>query len=196
MTPIERGRRAIAWLRRLPRTKGFGVQSPTDYRFCTQTLRAAVPALLSQQHAKGGEEYQWHRLAYVIAAAWRPAVFVNLTACEELNATVLMAHNRCVVGAEKALVAQATLVAVDAADLGAAGAQQGVGPDGNIAALLDAMAVDACLIVRHIRRNTACRTAWRTLCRHKRAVITFDLYSFGIVQTYARRYRQHYNINF
>ncbi len=56
----------FAHLRRLPRTHGFGVQSPADYHFITRVLRRPISEDIFREMPQDKGERQVARLVYLI----------------------------------------------------------------------------------------------------------------------------------
>ncbi len=172
---------------RRARTQGYGVQSPTDFQFITKTLRADIPAPVREQLEKNKPSYKLCKLVYLVATDRKPHLIVNLTTLQEVEKAACMAHDGCSVGNEHNLE-QADMVVADAAELCSDYAKTND--------LLNKLSEVACLILRNINRDEDSRNLWQSIILHRKAVITYDLYTFGILFADSKRYRQHYEINF
>lgn len=174
---MSRLHQAWIWLRRIGHCRGFGIQSPSDYRFVRYVVNERWPyyayATLGQDddrlHRKLG------RLCFRLANHLQPQAVADLTG---LFAPYLLA------GCKKAEV------------VGAASAATSLviaPPTANIEALLAQCVSGATLMVEDIGHHA---DAWQQVVDSGRATVTFDLYYCGIAFFDPQRQKQRYIVNF
>ena len=82
---MDRIRQAWIWLRRAGHSRGFGIQSPTDYRFerCVINERWPYYAYDTMGMADGWKRRKLGRLYFRIANFMQPSVVIDLVGAEE-----------------------------------------------------------------------------------------------------------------
>ena len=75
--------RIFVWLKRCPHSRGFGVQSPNDYRFVRYVINEHYPYYAYSELKKTNPEYGWlyhklGRLYFRIANHCQPKIVINL----------------------------------------------------------------------------------------------------------------------
>ncbi len=173
----------IQRLRRLPRSHGFGVQSPSDFHFVTEVLRGKIPRNVLEGLSKDKEEGKLLRLAYLVSKDRKPRYFLNLTQKKELEKVVCLASENCSICVGEGLE-RAELILADAQSLE------------RVVEEAEKIADIACLIVGNIRYNNDSLKRWQRLIDSGKAAITFDLFSHGVALFDKKRYPQHYNVYF
>lgn len=190
-------KRVLARLLRIPRSRGFGVQSPFAYRFIREVVRGAVPEengrklrqLYPQAEKKGLRQAAlYERLArYQGPCQWGICPFRE----EFYEAAVLMGCPEatvvdCVHGYELGLVARSKVVVMDL--------------EQNwwrvYEAFADHAAADSMLVVEDIHHSMETLRNWRKILIDGRSGISFDLYDCGIVFFDRKKYKRNYCVNF
>ena len=171
---MNRIQQAIVWLSRINHCRGFGIQSPTDYRFVRSVINEHWPYY---QYDELGQDDDWltQKLGrlYLRLANWRqPATIVSQTAHDYLHA-----------GCRKATI---TADAVQA-DLIVAK------PEASTEALFGKLNEQSVLVAERIWQHPQW---WRQLMERQQSRVTFDLYYCGIILFDSQRDKQHYVINF
>ncbi len=166
--------RFISYLLRWPRSHGFGIQSPADFKLATSVLAQPVPADVMTLLP---DDYDRREL---LVTVWRIASFllpqhVCILSNDALTWQVvrLAAPDSVSSGIE-----QARLIVVDAA----AGRVQDLGSIAN----------DTYLIVANIRRSAVAKATYRAICNHPKATIIFDLHSHAVIHHHRQRFPERY----
>lgn len=197
---MERLSRAIIWLSRIHRCRGFGIQSPTDYRFVRYVINEHWPYYRYEELAcevKGISSTQlrvcrlFFRLANYCQAEW----FVDFHPTTDAYAAYVMA------GCCKTKVCRAgqdgvTLRFEDPKKtcLVRVACQQDMVPI--VSGLLHDCAPGTVVVVDGIKKNRAARRAWKTFLSIPELGASYDLYYCGIIIADNRRYKKNYIINF
>lgn len=174
---MNRLRQAYIWCRRICHSRGFGIQSPTDYYFVRYVINEHWPyhAYDLIPHEKDRVLQKQGRLYLRLANFRQPSVIIDTVGVAPyLNA-----------GCRKAQVVTAPTDRP---------IEMAVAPiDCDYQALFDLCDEQSVLVFHDICHN---HRLWRAILKDKRAHITFDLYYCGIVLFDTRRSHHHYNINF
>ena len=173
---MNRLQQAWIWLRRIAHCRGFGIQSPTDYRFVRYVVNEHWPYYA---YAELGKNDDWvrrklGRLYFRLANFIQPAVIVDLLGYEDY----LQA------GCRKARISRS---AAEPASLILAPG------DAPCEQLMEAARQQAVVVVQDIWQHP---DNWQRLLAHPLATIAFDLYYCGIVLTDPKRTKQSYIVNF
>jgi len=165
---------SLVWLSRLHRCRGFGIQSPSDYRFARYVINEHWPYYA---YAKLGLADDWLTrkiglLCFRLANYLQPRTVVGQRYGEYIQA-----------GCRKAqLVNQA-----DKADLAiVSGAKE-------FEAVLPCCTTTSVVVIENISKEPQ---LWKNIVADTRTGVTFDLYYCGIVMFDTARNKQNYIINF
>ena len=175
---MNRLQQAFVWLRRIGHCQGFGIQSPSDYRFVRYVINEHWPYYA---YAGLGKHDKWLRrkkgkLFFRLANDLQPDSVVDLLGYEEYlkagcQKTELISHH-------STLITSTLILAPANADL---------------QTICQACSSHTMLVVDDIGQHAK---AWRKILAMDRATVTFDLYYCGIVLFDPKRTRQHYIANF
>lgn len=172
------------WMSRMAHSRGFGIQSPTDYAFVRYVINEHWPYYQYDSLPTANWETLHLARLYFRLSNWRqPSVIVvpNPMDDNDLRTTYLKA------GCYKAtLQSESPTIELMLQPLVGNYRQQ----------LLDSLnRVDdqSVVIVEHLYEDWA---FWHSLVADPRAIITFDLYYCGIILFDKKRTKQHYKINF
>jgi hypothetical protein len=164
----------FVWLSRIFHCLGFGIQSPTDYRFVRYVVNEHAPYYKYEEVGRY-DDWLTRRLGrlYLRMANWlQPKVVV---------ATKYEAYLKA--GCEKCNVAddakEVEMVIVSTAN--------------EIERLLPRCSDRSVMVLDRMHQHSA---LWRQICNSPSVTITFDLYYCGIAFFDSKRSKQHYIINF
>lgn len=170
---------ACVWIRRIAHSRGFGIQSPTDYRFAVDVIGEHWPYYAYSEVGRGDSSLRRKkgRLLLRIANHMQPAVIIDrLGYAEYLKAGCRKAKMATTLpGDNRQPVMLLTPPAPDAADTIAHCPQQSI------------------VIVDDIGHN---KHFWHNIADSATVTVAFDLYYLGIAFIDEQRSKQHYIINF
>jgi hypothetical protein len=168
---------AWIWLSRIGHCRGFGIQSPTDYRFVRYVVNEHWPYYAYAHLGKDDDRLRRKlgRLCFRLANHLQPKAVADLT---ELYAEYLMA------GCKKAYVTHA--LTDDATFVIAP-------PTESMGALLARCGNGTTLMVEDIGHHAS---AWQQVMDYSRATVTFNLYYCGIAFFDPQRQKKNYIVNF
>jgi len=197
-------KRAFVWLSRINRCRGFGIQSPTDYRFVCDIVNDKRHydeyAVLLQRHATDDAATpRLLRLYFRIARHYEPRLYADfsfspnksidyvLAGCANTEVMTLQGHSE-----------SDLLAAIKACDSGTAIVRMSAktASQTTVSCILDSCESRHILIIEDIKDSKQARKLWQSVIDDARAIITFDLYCCGIVRFDSSRYKQNYIINF
>ena len=167
---------AYIWLKRCCHSRGFGIQSPTDYSFVRYVINEHWPYYAYDQLAI---EDNWlrqkvGRLCLRLANHRQPSEIIDLVGfADYLQAGCRKAH---IVAVPHSAIQLAVVPA-----------------DTDYQTLFSQCDEQSIVLFDDIRAHYA---QWNTIIHDPRASVTFDLYYCGIVLFDPKRTKQHYIINF
>lgn len=197
MKPVSIITRIAVWIARMPHSRGFGVQSPSAYRFIRYVVSEHYPYYAYAGMRRKHPRMQWHErkmgeLYLRLANFCQAPTLVSFGTAGTLLRQYI--HHGC----------HATQVAEHTgggmADGGEAWRFIRVGDtgdaDGTFGEILAHAGSDTVLIIEDIKRDTDARRLWQ-LCTESKAVsVSYDLYYCGIAFFDTRRYKQNHIVNF
>ena len=168
-------KRIFIWLRRIHRSYGFGIQSPTDYSFVRYVINEHWPYYAYDSLTDDDWLVQKLGRLYFRLANWRrpqqmlPDGYIKYweAGCHSTRFTADI---------ERVELARLDIEDVNLYEL-----------------LLPKCNEQSVMVVENIYANWA---RWQDIVRDDRAGTTFDLYYCGIVFFDKNRYNNHYTINF
>lgn len=172
---IQRTQYVFVWLSRITHCKGFGIQSPTDFRFVNTVVNEHWP-YYAYEHL--GTFDTWKRrhlgLLYFRIANWRQpsTVYDGVGVMCYLKAGCAKVHTSS--NGERVDMAVVSL-----------------GED--VDAVLDRCDDSSVALVEDIK---AFPDKWKQLLASSRVVISYDLYYCGILLFDRKRTKQHYIVNY
>lgn len=193
---MYRLRRLLVWMRRVHHSRGFGVQSPYDYRFVRYVVNEHWPYYAYEEMKRRLPDIDKRtrklcRLYFRIANWRQPQLILNY--CPSSEAYRSYMHEGC----KRATVIDGTTWHPQA-DSTVELARMSL--TGNYEQFYDSVATHAdqrtLLIVERIKRDKASREFWQRVQQDQRTGVTFDLYYCGIVFFNKQRYKQNYKVNF
>lgn len=188
-------KRAAVWLYRWKHCRGFGVQSPTDYRFVRYVINEHAPFYayhdlqVQYPHLKH-EDRRFARLLLRIANYRQPASCLLLG----MPASPYQAYIQA--GCRHTVVNEGGEEVTDAgvADLVCCQLSGKQLPD--VESLLSLTRDASILVLRGIRHDCHTRQMWSALLEHPKVSISYDLFDCGIILFDKKRYKHNYIINF
>lgn len=183
-------KRMIVWLRRMRHSRGFGVQSPSDYRFVRYVVNEHWPYYAYDELKKKARDVDQQtqklcRLYFRMANWLQPQVVVDYRPAT--SAYALYMHAGC----HKVRVTSDVDGTVQLCRMSIDGDYENFFLQ--VVAHADNHTV---LIVEGIKRNREAKAFWEQVKQDERTGVTFDLYYCGIVFFNKLRYKQHYIVNF
>lgn len=185
--------RMLVWLRRIRHCRGFGVQSPSDYRFVRYVVNERYPYyayadLAAEMPGIGRRTRKLCELYFRLANFRKPAVVIDLL-------PTMPAYTRYIqAGCRRSTV------------------RQQLPRDGSAAEMVRLPLTAECrllfeqvvsvadentlLILEGIYCDKQAKAFWRSVQQDERVGLTFDLYDAGIVFFDKKRYKHNYLINF
>lgn len=173
---MNRLQQAIVWLRRAGHSRGFGIQSPTDYHFVRYVVNEHWPyyAYAALGRADGWQRRKLGRLYFRLANHFQPAVVLDLVGVGEY----VQAGCRKSVVTKNVTASPGLIIAPPGADP---------------RRLLSLCSEQTVLVVEDVGHHP---DIWQTLQADSRPTATFDLYYCGIALFTPQRLARHYIVNF
>jgi len=192
-------KRAWIWTTRIGRSRGFGVQSPNDYRFLRYVIGEPLPyykyeVLKNTVTDIGRSMRKLCQLYFRVANYCQPAVFVDVspeTAAYQKYVTA--GCERTQVAATHA-AAPADFPDVAGVVLARMDARQEV--ESTLGLLLREAPVGSIVILQGIYESDEARKLWQTAAGHERVGVAYDLYVCGVLLMEHRQYKKCYKVNF
>ena len=189
--------RLTVWLSRMPHSRGFGVQSPSAYRFIRYVVSEHYPyyayAEMEHKHPRTTWcERKMGRLYFRLANFCQAPFLVNFGAQNDVLAEYVQR------GCRRTQMLQA-------ADAAPAKAQEAwclvrICPEEGCSRFLTEAMKHAdehtIIVVEDIHSCRTARQLWRTLRESRAVSVTFDLYYCGIAFFDTSRFKQNYIVNF
>lgn len=178
------------WLSRIAYCRGFGVQSPSDYRFVRYVVNEHWPYYAYDDLERklpdvGHRVRKLSRLYFRIANYLQPRLVVDFRPRSEAYSEYIHSGcNKAVVKGELPADGDVDLLRINADDEGFAAFRKA------------GFAERSILIVEGIKRNRQARRIWRQVRGDERVRVTFDLYNAGVAFFDKRRYKKNYIVNF
>ncbi len=162
-------------MKRHVRAAGFGVQSPSAYRFLTEVLKAKNPSVPFPYMEGGDGPVRLAGACFRIAFDMKPGTCLNKTHSHLVRLYLSAACPNCRMAAEndEKKIKSADMIVADARSL--------CSDTEETDKLLSMVPQKGCLVVDRINRNNDCRKWWNRVVADTRTVQTFDLYDIGVV---------------
>lgn len=182
-------RRMALWLRRCPYSRGFGVQSPSAYRFIRYVVNEHYPyyAYDDLRRAIPGIAPSWRRQCRLY---FRIANYAQAEEWWEMAPEDEAVRAYVEAGCHK------TRITRHAARPGVIRMAMDSSAKEAFARCLAKAPPEALLIVEGIHRSKSALRLWRRMADHPRTSVSFDLYTCGILFFDKKRIKQHYIVNF
>lgn len=205
------------WINRKRHNRGFGIQSPSTFFFITQVLREKKPyyAYRRLDKAVGDNRRHSRRLArelFRIANHHQPANCISVgaveAACAMSSARPSVPHYLLASGADMAPEAKAMLQErncriIENADSFATVIEE-IGAIGMLYISADTKDIlekalqhtdsNSLIVIAGIHRDKAAQEWWQQVVDRRETVITFDMYSYGLLFFNRERIKQHYKL--
>lgn len=167
-------KRYLVWLRRIRHSRGFGVQSPTDYWFVYNVINETWPYYC---YDSLGEHDDWLTrklgLLYFRLVNWRqPRVVCTVGYYDYIRS----ACQRVIFGNSNELVILSSDQTIS-----------------NLECFYSGLDDQSVLVIDRIDKNPL---LWQNVVNDSRSRVTFDLYYCGIVFFDKKRFKHNYIINF
>ena len=164
----------LVWMRRIFHCRGFGVHSPTDYRFLRYVVNEHYPYYKYKETGLADDWQTRHvgRLCFRLAN-WRQPKTVVATAYREY---IMAGCNRCRVVDDG-----------DHVDMAVVSTEQ------DFYRLLPKCHDTSLLVLDGLYRQP---TVWRRIMMEPDVTVTYDLYYCGIALLDPKRAKHHYTVNY
>lgn len=192
-TGMRRIKEKAARLKRYPRGRGFGVQSPNDYNFITKVVKGhidsdcckAIDNVCPDNH---GDKYKFAHLCYRVAQYLKP-----------VRCLCLMPQNENIRHYVQSAVPGICFArSMDDNDIEKGRCLVIMSPAEDLVEDIEAAVCAArenvWMIIDGIRRDNDTYRCWLNISGDSAARITFDLYHYGIICFDKKRYKQNYKI--
>ena len=189
---MDRIKALFIWLWRCGYSRGFGIQSPTDYRFVRYVINEHYPYYAYDDIKNEYQDSKWlanklGRLYFRIANFVQPQnVLIYNLDLPIYNIYVRAGCKKAVIATEMSNDVVPDMIIANISD----------GFHNQIDSILNYLRHGSVLVLENIKANHYSRQCWEHILNDDRAMTTFDLYYAGIVLFDDKRYRQHYKINF
>ena len=173
--PMNRIRQTLIWLARMPHSRGFGIQSPTDYQFVRYVVNEKWPYYA---YSKLDEGHGWlqRKIGHLMLrlANWRqPKMIVDMGGYGDY----LLA------GCQTAqIVADVEVIELACVPIAC-----------NIERVFSKCNEQSVVVFHELWRH---RSLWHCIEQHEKSVVTFDLYYCGIVLFDKHLSPHNYIVNF
>lgn len=181
-----------ARLRRFPRGRGFGVQSPNDYNFITKVVKGHIDSgccsetdgICDDVH---GDNYKFAHLCYRVAQYLKPSLCMCLMSeNENVGSYVRSAVPDVEINGNAAFndVKGRILLIISPIEK----------YTDYVDSIMKCVSDNVWVIADGIRSNSVTHKYWEQIAANERSRITFDLYHYGIICFDRKRYKQNYKI--
>lgn len=175
---MQRLKHILVWLSRINHSKGFGIQSPTDYWFVRYVINEPWPYY---QYGELGKDDDWltrklGRLYFRIANWLQPSVIQ----CDDYMDYLRLGCQSAVINENSSMI--------DLVHLKLEGDYRS-----RVTNILNKVNAQSVMIIENIRNDVA---FWQEVACDERTGITYDLYYCGIVMFDKNRHKMNYIINF
>lgn len=181
--------RIFVWLKRCTHSRGFGVQSPNDYRFVRYVINEHYPYYAYSELKKANPDYgrlshKLGRLYFRIANHCQPKVVVNLLPDSQFyDKYIQRGCSKTQIHHDINISGKADIILISDNSI-------------PLADIFGLMQPHSILIVEGIKKNKQAKQLWNIITETECVKISFDLYYAGIALLDDKRYKQHYKINF
>ena len=201
---MRRVKRAIVWLSRIRYCRGFGIQSPNDYRFVRYVVNEHYPYYAYADLARkvAGIDADERRLCMLylrMANDIQPRYYIDVMPSDDSSAQYVRAgcrQTKMVVCTSmnhldelKVYLREPSLVRLsiqtDASSISE------VFDD-----WVNGASSSTVIVMEGIYESKSRYKIWRRLAAHQRVAVSYDLYYCGILLLENRRYQRYYKVNF
>ena len=201
---MQKIKQVIVWLSRINHCRGFGIQSPWAYRFVRYVVNEHYPyhgyeAVEQQQSAVHWLQRKLGRFYLRLANSVQPANTLLFGIDDKLVESYISegCHDTTLTRIPTDISVEDSmhlLKRFDTVDLLL------LKPNGAYRSFYNEVCMKArqgtVFVIADIKKNKETRQFWREIVRLQENIVTFDLYYCGIVYFDAKRYKQHYIVNF
>ena len=188
-------KRIIVWLSRIRHVRGFGVQSPSAYRFIRYVVNEHYPYYaysdLAREAAKlSAVELRLYKLYFRLANFMQPTVWLDILTHDDgiVQKYIHAGCNKtqCLYAKGSQDISSFQVLRVDGRSI----------DDAVVNELLSRADSASLLIIEGIHANRATKTLWQQIVADDKACVTYDLYDCGLVFFDKTKYKLNYIVNF
>lgn len=188
-------KRMFVWLRRIRHVRGFGVQSPSAYRFIRYVINEHYPyyAYSDLKNCSGvltNNELRLYRLYLRLSNYMQASTWVDCCTNSDdvvrkyiYSGSVNTQYVHC---SSVSSVSTFDVLRVNSNELDYEGYEH----------LLSLASSHSMLIVEGIYSNKCSKQMWKKVVNDERTGVTYDLYDCGLVFFDKKKYKQNYIVNF
>lgn len=196
---MQRWRRTLVWLGRIRHCRGFGVQSPTDYRFVRYVINEHAPYyayadLARRLPRQDGLTRKMGQLYFRLSNHCQPETFLDVMPVND--AYWMYVNAGCRKTRRVAFHQVEELRGESLSTPFLARVRCCEGNMGMIRHFLEQADDNSVVVVEDIKSSRQSRACWRELLHSEQAMVTYDLYYCGIIISAKQRYKKNYIINF
>lgn len=194
----------MIWLSRIRYCRGFGIQSPNDYRFVRYVVNEHYPyyAYTDLARSVAGIDADERRLCMLylrMANAVQPRFYIDVMPTGDSSIRYVRAgcrHTEVVVCTNmnhldelKAYLREPSLVRFSY--------QADMSPVGEVFDdWVNGASSSTVIVMEGIYESKSRNKIWRRMAAHQRVGVSYDLYYCGILLLENRQYQRHYKVNF
>lgn len=177
---MNRLKQACTWLKRIAHTRGFGIQSPTDYAFVCGVVNESWPyyAYASFAQTDGKRRQKLGKLYFRLANYMQPEVIVDMAGYADYLSA----------GCRRARITNSIEGDTHGVPMLVIASPHDISP-----ALLRCCTQQTMLVVEHTGSHPQ---QWQAVEQWPEATVTFNLYHCGIALFNPTRAKQHYLVYF
>ena len=196
---IDYLKRAVIWISRITHCRGFGVQSPVDYRFVRYVINQHNPYysyndLKKRINHSSLTEKRLCKLYFRLANYCQADVYIDCL--PPTDAYQQYVHAACAKTRLMSIHRQTDPLALDSEQVVLARLSYGEGVEKIYRQILSMAAEKSVIVIEGIKRDEGAARLWRDVCKESRFAATYDLYDCGVAVILQRRYTMNYIINF
>ncbi len=204
MGEMNRVKRGLIWLSRIKYCRGFGIQSPNDYRFVRYVINEHSPyyqyaELMKSYPQVDEDDRRLCQLYFRLSNYLQPLYYLDFQPSDEVSAQYVCAGCRGTKAVRmkdvhnllsfRKSVTDAVLVRFSR-DM-AVGDLQSV-----VEKMLEDSSESTIVVMEDICHGKKRHQLWLRMVAHENVRVSYDLYYCGILLFEPRRYKKHYVVNF
>ena len=201
---MRRVKRAIVWLSRIRYCRGFGIQSPNDYRFVRYVVNEHYPyyAYADLARSVAGIDTDERRLCMLyfrLANEVQPRYYIDIMPSDDSSQRYVRAgchHTETVVCKSMSQLDELKVYLREPSLVRFSCMAEALPTDEVFDEMLSSASSSTVIVVEGIYQSKARNKIWHRMAAHQRVGVSYDLYYCGILLLEDRRYQIHYKVNF
>ena len=201
---MRRVKRAIVWLSRIRYCRGFGIQSPNDYRFVRYVVNEHYPYYAYADLARNvaGIDIDERRLCMLyfrLANEVQPRYYIDVMPSDDSSQQYVRAgcrHTNAVVCKSMSQLDELKDYLREPSLVRFSCMAETLPTDEVFDEMLSGASSSTVIVIEGICQSKMRNKIWRQMAAHQRVGVSYDLYYCGILLLEDRRYQRHYKVNF